>query len=524
MKTYLAIHNSDKKLFLLLFVGTFFIFVLTTDGHRSSFDEGLAEGQSIRIATQTPHQLYIEGESKIRFEFPVLFPNPTGPVCQNAILCSDAFIGHSLIEAIFIFINHNFHFLNNSSMILDTTDFNDPHYVWWRNTYNPDVTFMEIFYGPLFTSLSVATFFLISRSFEFSRKISTILSLVLVFSTIMWSASQTSFNVVPMTFFVLLGFFLLKRFEKTDSALCLVLSGISLGFAFLTRPDAIIFIISFYVYFLLIAKNKNKKLKHIFSFSVPLAFSYVIFLLVDFIRFGATSRSLISDAASLTPHSLGIIEHLQHIFGLLLSPGLGLFIFAPICLTIFFSFPDFFRRNRTDCLLFTVIFLWFLVYYGGLPTWHGLVGWGPRYLLPVIPFLILPLGASLEKRKNMSLKISIITLCAFGFFFNIVYLIQDVTWFVWGQMGDASRGLYGIGGEYPLRLNPAVMWTFEFSQLTHSIKMMLVYLQADLYFLKMFGIQFYSTCISSLVAIFGYLLFKFIRDDRNSIKKPKIFE
>lgn len=509
MKSYLDIHNSDKKLFFLLFLGTFLIFILTTDGHRSTFDESLTEEQSIRIVTQNPHPLYVEGESQIRFEYPVMFPNPTGPVCQNAILCSDAPIGHSLTESIFIFINHNFHFLNNASMTLDQSDFDDIHYVWWRNTYNPDVTFMEIFYGPLFTSLSVGTFFLISRSFEFSRKISSILSLIFVFSTIVWSYSQSSFNAVPMTFFILLGFLFLKRFVKVDSTLCLILSGVSLGFAFLIRLDAILFIVLFYLYFLAIIITKNNKFKHFLSFSVPLASSYVIFLLVDFVRFGVVSRSIVSDASRLTTNNLVLpLEHLQHIFGLLLSPGLGLFIFAPICLTLFFSFPDFFRRNKIDCLLFSGIFIWFLVYFAGLPSWHGLVGWGPRYLLPVIPFLILPLGASLEKRHNLSLKISIITLCILGFFFNIVYIIQDVTWFVWGQMGDDTRGLYAIADGHPLQLNPAVMWTFQFSQLTHSIQMILVHLQIDLYFLKMLGTSLYLIVLATITSIFGYLLFR----------------
>ena len=312
-----------------------------------------------------------------------------------------------------------------------------------------------------------------------------------------------------MTFFILSGFLFLKRFVKVDSTLCLILSGVSLGFAFLIRLDAILFIVLFYLYFLAITINKNNKFKHFLSFSVPLASSYVIFLLVDFVRFGVVSRSIVSDASRLTTNNLVLpLEHLQHIFGLLLSPGLGLFIFAPICLTVFFSFPDFFRRNKIDCLLFSGIFIWFLVYFAGLPSWHGLVGWGPRYLLPVIPFLILPLGASLEKRHNLSLKISIITLCILGFFFNIAYIIQDVTWFVWGQMGDDTRGLYAIADGHPLQLNPAVMWTFQFSQLTHSIQMIFVHLQIDLYFLKMLGTSLYLIVLATITSIFGYLLFR----------------
>jgi len=53
-----------------------------------------------------------------------------------------------------------------------------------------------------------------------------------------------------------------------------------------------------------------------------------------------------------------------------------------------------------------------------------------------------------------------------------------------------------------------VMWTFQFSQLTHSIQMILVHLQIDLYFLKMLGTSLYLIVLATITSIFGYLLFR----------------
>ena len=90
-------------------------------------------------------------------------------------------------------------------------------------------------------------------------------------------------------------------------------------------------------------------------------------------------------------------------------------------------------------------------------------------MVPIIPFLILPLGASIEKIKHVSFKISLAFLAILGAFFNLVYLVQDVSWFIWGIMGAHQGGLYDIDGAADLWVSPLVLWTFEFSQLTHSI-------------------------------------------------------
>jgi len=42
-------------------------------------------------------------------------------------------------------------------------DFDDNHYVWWRNTLSNEETFTFLFYGPLITAISTAILFSICR-------------------------------------------------------------------------------------------------------------------------------------------------------------------------------------------------------------------------------------------------------------------------------------------------------------------------------------------------------------------------
>ena len=66
----------------------------------------------------------------------------------------------------------------------------------------------------------------------------------------MWAYSQTSLNSIPSTFFILLGFLFFRKFQSTSSHYALVLSGVILGLAFLTRQDSILFIIPLFFYML----------------------------------------------------------------------------------------------------------------------------------------------------------------------------------------------------------------------------------------------------------------------------------
>ena len=66
--------NDDKKLFFLVFVITLSVFLFTTDAHRYTLDEDMAEQQAIRIVTQAPHPLYVQGKSSTFLEYPGIFP------------------------------------------------------------------------------------------------------------------------------------------------------------------------------------------------------------------------------------------------------------------------------------------------------------------------------------------------------------------------------------------------------------------------------------------------------------------
>tara|TARA_B100000949_G_scaffold166987_1_gene147409 strand:- start:137 stop:640 length:504 start_codon:yes stop_codon:yes gene_type:complete len=156
----------------------------------------------------------------------------------------------------------------------------------------------------------------------------------------------------------------------------------------------------------------------------------------------------------------------------------------------------------------------FIIQFGSMNIWEGYTAWSPKYLYMIIPFLLLPLGASIEKRGRKILPIICILGCI-GFFFNFVNIIQDVSWFVWSYPGAHFTGLFGLaldtGRSCSMYICPEVTWTFQYSPLINSIYLALSNLHPDLFLLKLFGIQYYILTLVSVLSAEFYLLYRILK-------------
>jgi len=514
--------SIDMRFFLIIFTTCLIVFIFTNDGHRYTFDEALAQIQLKKIVSMEPDPDFKPGESRKYYEFPELFPPQKNkrPICENYILCSYDRVGHTLTLAPFFIINQKLSILEKDYS-WTSSDFTDPHYVFWRNSMDPDIVFLELTYGPTFLSLSVAIFFLICRTFDFSRKISLTVSLIFAFATPIFAYSQTSLNVVPLIFFVLLGYYFYRKFQLNDSKKNLLACGTVLGFAFLVRNDAVLFIIPLFFLIIYDIVIKHTKFPSIFFFSIIPIFSFLFlkFIIIP-IRFVEASIPVpvnpkIIPGTHTTPFFEGAV-------GLLFSPGVGLLIFSPVLFTIFFSFVDFFKNNKKECILFLSFIILFLVYYSTLNNWNGLNAWSARYLLPLIPFMLIPLAASLEKRKSKILRLLLSIPISFGILANIVYVLQDVSWFVWGRFGG-NTGLYGLGKmtRAQMRLDPSVIWTFDNSQLTHSIIELIIHPQIDIFLLKIMGTEIFLSVLISLLGMMAFLIIYLLKKSKHSSQLSK---
>jgi hypothetical protein len=88
------------------------------------------------------------------------------------------------------------------------------------------------------------------------------------------------------------------------------------------------------------------------------------------------------------------------LYGLLLSPGRGMFWYAPPLALAVAGFAPLWRRDWRAALLCALMAAVHLAFYARLDTWHGAGAWGPRFLNTVLPFLALPLAAFLATLRG----------------------------------------------------------------------------------------------------------------------------
>jgi len=79
------------------------------------------------------------------------------------------------------------------------------------------------------------------------------------------------------------------------------------------------------------------------------------------------------------------------IYAVLFSPYRGLFFFAPILFVAFFGFAAWWRAERTACAAALIVIAAFFAFNVSFNGWEGGFGIGGRYLVPVIPLLMMAL-------------------------------------------------------------------------------------------------------------------------------------
>jgi len=274
----------------------------------------------------------------------------------------------------------------------------------------------------LVTALSGLLVFLYIRRLDYSFQVCLVVALLFGLGTMAWPYSKYFFSE-PLTGLALLATaYLLLRFKETKATGDLALAGTSLGLAIATRlataAIAPLFLLPLLAYSLPDRASYRRLLSLLAAFLIPLLMWGLLLGGYNYLRFGNfLTTGYLPQESFRTPLLTGLA-------GLLISPGRGLFLYCPIFLAILPAFPIFLRRHRFEGpFLLSLVTLYTLLYSKWF-MWHGGFAWGPRFLVPIIPFLAISLAPLVERLRGRT-KAAFASLLAISVAIQILGLSVD---------------------------------------------------------------------------------------------------
>lgn len=300
---------------------------------------------------------------------------------------------------------------------------------------SPEITVS--FVNILFAALTTVLLFIFTNALGYSQKASLIVTMFYGLGTLAWPMSKQPFDHPIETFFILLSFYHCYLSVNNKRARNIIFSGAAAGMAFLTRPTTVLALPALATMVLHSQyRNSNPKntgfhlVKSVSQFTTAfLPFAGISLWYNDY-RFGSvfeTGYSLI--ASRLGMDFFSGTSLLTGLSGFLISPGKGFFFFSPIAVLFFFSIKSFYKRHTSVAAAFILLISSYLLFLSKNVYWHGDWTWGPRYLLAVTPFLIIPLAEIVDSPiwREKVLKHFIYFLFSISFVIQVAAVTVDCT-------------------------------------------------------------------------------------------------
>jgi hypothetical protein len=356
----------------------------------------------------------------------------------------------------------------------------------------------------------------------FSTGISWLTTLVFGLGTSAWVYAREYFQHSLETLALLLAIYVLFSRRDILKALHAFLSGLAMAIGVVTRINVLVLAPVVIIYLLLLTLNfrtggppgerESPRLwrqlraacrgragdfkapvQCLLAFFLPLAAALAIILFHNYARFG--------DCFSLGPNTYdkGFSNPIWlGLFGYLFSPGRSIFLYSPPVLLALFTFSGFYRKFRLEAVLFLSITAIYLVLYSAFGYWHGGWSWGPRYLLPIMPLLVIPLGYFLGSKPRM---IFVMLLAVLGIGMQIlgVAVNYDYVYWDWIRMNLSPQN--------------AFLFVPDISAIPTHLRALLAGRHIDLWLLtvyKQFGISVFLLTVSVplLMAAGSFVLLK----------------
>jgi len=244
--------------------------------------------------------------------------------------------------------------------------------------------FIVSFINLIVHSLCSYLLFMIALSIGASIYKSYFIAFVFCFTSYSFAFAQSTYEHHFEMLFILLGYYFILSKNISHNG---ILAGIAIALGLIFRSTTILALPGL----LLLANNKQRL--YLIIGVIP---GLLIVLFYNYYRFNNPLESgynlawHLAHGNSIVFWSINRIP--QSLFGFLLSPAKGLLFFSPTLILCFFGMKKFwYKFNKLTLSIFVLCGLYLILFSMNF-AWHGSIwSFGPRYILPILPLLYLPL-------------------------------------------------------------------------------------------------------------------------------------
>lgn len=271
---------------------------------------------------------------------------------------------------------------------------------------------------------------LTARLLGFHTRTARWLAVATLFSTFAWPYVKTFYPQPGVAVLLLGAFYSALSWRLTGRRYWLWIFSIIIIALLLFRISEIIALPAFMLYFAIISP-KERRWSWVLPMSIGILGGIVLTMAYNWIRFGSVLSTGYNEIAWNMPVWIGL-------YGLLLSPGKGVLIYTPLLILSLLAWFYFRRRHNEEAWLIAGLWLSFLVFYSPYKYWTGGFNWGPRFLLPLIPLGILPIGEILEGNKTRFAWASFYVLFSLGLFIQLPAIVVDHSRYLYQQVYESG--------------------------------------------------------------------------------------
>ena len=255
--------------------------------------------------------------------------------------------------------------------------------------------------NPVITALTCVVLYAFARAIGLAFYESLATTFVFGFATIAWPYSKGLYREALQSLCLLLAVYAVYKARVLPSQRWLWISGSAFGFLALTKVANLAMLPVFlgFIVFIFVPIWANWKIlarwmraiQAVIVFLIPVIACLVFQGIINVIKFG--------DFLNIGPYNYGnplpyfsFANLIGGLVGLLVSFEKGLVFYVPPVLLFVPAWILFFFKNKIDAIFVLLLIVLHILFSASYVAWDGGSYWGPRYLVEIVPLMMLPLG------------------------------------------------------------------------------------------------------------------------------------